>query len=290
MDAGRASRTAVLVCQGRAAAHGRVAVGRFADPVAERLLNEDERRAVRWVREGQAPRDWNQRVAYEAVRASAAVIVPRTVAIDDALRSRLGAQVVILGAGLDARAWRLPELASVDVFEVDHPASQGDKQTRINGLATTARLVRFVPVDFTRQRLDEQLTSAGHRADRATTWIWEGVVPYLSRADVLATLQSVGARSAGGSRLIVNYQAPSAVATLGRLLARGMYGVGRTRSPWANEPIRSTWRPAELAASMRRYGFDVVADDDLLTHAARLNLPVHQRRSLATGRVAVADH
>jgi hypothetical protein len=47
VDADRASRTAVLVCQGRAAAHGRIAAGRFADPVAMALLRDSERVAVR---------------------------------------------------------------------------------------------------------------------------------------------------------------------------------------------------------------------------------------------------
>ncbi|HEV8526766.1 MAG TPA: SAM-dependent methyltransferase, partial [Actinomycetes bacterium] len=42
----RASRTAVLVCQGRAAADGLIAPGRFADPTAMPLLRPDERAAV----------------------------------------------------------------------------------------------------------------------------------------------------------------------------------------------------------------------------------------------------
>ena len=43
---GQASRTAVLVCQGRAAAHDRIAVGRFDDPVAMSLLHGEERKVV----------------------------------------------------------------------------------------------------------------------------------------------------------------------------------------------------------------------------------------------------
>jgi len=39
MGVGAASSTAVLVCQGRATADGRYAVGRFSDPVAEELLD-----------------------------------------------------------------------------------------------------------------------------------------------------------------------------------------------------------------------------------------------------------
>src|SRR5580693_3657243 len=53
------------------------------------------------------------------------VLPLRTLAIDAELRAAIGrgaAQVVILGAGLDGRAWRMPELAQASLFEVDHPA------------------------------------------------------------------------------------------------------------------------------------------------------------------------
>jgi O-methyltransferase involved in polyketide biosynthesis len=122
MQAHQASRTAVLVCQGRAAAHQRIAPNRFSDPTAMTMLRDDERVAVEQVRAGTPPRGWAPRVAFEIVRASAEVIVPRTIAIDEAVRDRPTSQLVILGAGLDGRGWRMTELAGVDVFEVDHPA------------------------------------------------------------------------------------------------------------------------------------------------------------------------
>ena len=126
-----ASRTAVLVCQGRAVADGRSAVGRFADPVAVRLLRAEERTRVDEVRAGTPPQGWQARTAYESVRACAEVVGPRTVAIDEALRARPTGQLVILGAGLDTRAWRLPELAGTHVGVLDDPASQRDKRPRL---------------------------------------------------------------------------------------------------------------------------------------------------------------
>jgi hypothetical protein len=44
-----------------------------------------------------------------------------------------------------------------------------------------------------------------------------------------------------------------------------------------------------MRAQLVRHGFNVVTDDDLLTLAATLPMPVRQRRSLSNGRVAVAD-
>jgi methyltransferase (TIGR00027 family) len=226
---------------------------------------------------------------FESVRASAEVIVPRTVAIDDAVRSRPTPQLVVLGAGLDSRAWRMTGLAGVDVFEVDHPASQSDKRGRLDAITPTARSVTFVAVDLASQRLDNALVAAGHRSDVASTWIWEGVVPYLRARAVVATLRAISALSPEGSRLVVNYQSPSVGAALGRLAVRTMAAVGGGANPWSSEPIRSTWRRPEMDALLARYGFPVATDDDLITLAERLDMRINQTMSLRTGRVAVGD-
>src|SRR5262249_29257435 len=152
---------------------------------------------------------------YEMVKASAEVVVPRTVAIDDAVAEHAAPQVVILGAGLDGRAWRMEALAGAYVCEVDQPASQRDKRDRAAALPAD-RAPRFAPVDFGRDRLADALAAAGHDAAVPTTWVWEGVVPYLTSAEVEATTAGIAALSAPGSRLIVNYQAPSALGRLSR--------------------------------------------------------------------------
>lgn len=279
----------MLVCQGRAVAHGRLAVGRFADPTAAVLLRGPELAGVERVRSGVVPQGWGARVEFEMLRASAEVMVPRTVAIDEAVRARPAPQVVILGAGLDGRAWRMPELADVEVFEVDHPSSQRDKRDRVGDLRALAGSVRFVPVDLTRDRLDAALASAGHQPAVATTWVWEGVVPYLRRAEVTATVEVVSDRSAAGSRLVVNYQSPALSAGVGRLAARAMTALAGRPDPLAGEPRRSSWTPAAMRELLAGHGFTVVSDEDLLTLAGKLPIPVRQRRSLATGHVAVAD-
>jgi len=59
-----ASSTAVLVCQGRATAHGRFGVGRFSDPMARELLAPADRTVVDSVRAGQVPTQASDRLAY----------------------------------------------------------------------------------------------------------------------------------------------------------------------------------------------------------------------------------
>jgi methyltransferase (TIGR00027 family) len=290
MDAGSvASRSAVLVCQGRAAGDGVLAAGRFDDPVAMAMLGEDERGVVEQVRAGTPPQGWGNRMAYELVRACAEGVVPRTVAIDDAVIDSAAPQLVILGAGLDGRAWRLSQLATVRVFEVDHPASQADKLERVGTLAPIAKSLRLVRVDFARGGLGAGLAAAGHDPAIRTTWIWEGVVPYLTREQVQATVGEVAQRSAAGSRLIVNYQAPSVVATIGRLVVRVMNRLGRRADPLAGEPNRSTWTPATMRDLLAAHGFIAGTDQDLLSIASDLSMTVTRRRSLRNGRVVVAD-
>jgi methyltransferase (TIGR00027 family) len=289
MDRTRASATAVLVAQGRAVADGRLAVGRFADPTARWLLRDDELVDVDVARGEAPPRGWSARMGYEMLRANAEVMAPRTVAIDDAVRAAASPQVVILGAGLDGRAWRMAELGGADVFEVDHPASQRDKLDRVGSLTPAARSLHLVPVDLTVDDLDAALAGAGHRPTAPTTWIWEGVVPYLTPLEVEATVRLVAARSAPGSRLVVNYQTASVTATLGRLAARAMAFVARRHDPLAAEPRRSHWSPAAMAGLLDAHGFAVLTDVGLLDVAADLGVDVTHDRSIAPGRVAVAD-
>ncbi|WP_426562766.1 class I SAM-dependent methyltransferase [Angustibacter sp. McL0619] len=288
-QASTASRTAVLVCQGRAAAHGRLVPDRFTDPVAERFLTPDEVRVVEQVRRADPPSDWRQRTAYEQVRACADVVVPRTVAIDDAVRGRPHDQVVDLGAGLDTRAWRMPELSRATLFEVDHPASQSDKRERAGDAPVLAGRLELVPVDFTHDDLDAALHGAGHNGAAPTTWVWEGVVPYLTRAEVTATADVLARRSAAGSRLVVNYQEPGVGAALGRLLLRAVSRLAGSPDPLAGEPRRSSWSAQTMARLLADHGLVVRRDDDLLTLAEQLAMPVTQRGSLRNGRVAVAD-
>ena len=180
----------------------------------------------------------------------------------------------------------MPELAGA-VLEVDQPASQRDKRDRAAELPGPAPL--FVPVDFGHDDLAGALEAAGHRGQTPTTWVWEGVVPYLSRPQVGATLAAVAARSAPGSRVVVNYQAPSLRARLGRLVARVAAGQTERANLWRDEPWRSTWTPRAMRALLTGNGFTVRSDDDLLTLAAALPMTIRQRGSLPSGRVAVAD-
>ena len=277
------------MCQGRAVADGRLAVGRFSDPVAAQLLTAEEHSAVELARSSSAPADGRRRLSVESLRACAEGVVPRTVAIDDAVREAAHGQVVLVGAGLDSRPWRMPELGAAVVFSVDHPDSQADARQRSTALSPTARGLEYVPADLTRRPLDEALAAAStHDPAAATTWVWEGVVPYLTPEQVEATVAALARRSAPGSVLVVQYQSPSRVAALGRRVMGLVARLSGADDPMAEEPWRSAWRPQAMAALLARHGFVVRRDEDLLGIATALGSPSTRRRSLSTGRVAVA--
>ena len=280
MQQGRESQTAVMVCMARAAAHGTTnEVPRFSDPTAVALLPEDARRRIERLHAGAPPANMRERIDRAMIAKRGKMMVARTVAIDDAVRARVPEQLVILGAGLDGRAWRMSELHDTTVFEVDHPDSQREKRARAAALSMSAREVRFVPVDFTRDDLDSALSAAGHDPTKPTTWIWEGVVMYLERAAIEATLRVISDRSASGSRLIVVYHRPALKLRLIGLVLRRI-----------GEPLRSAFTPEQMSDLLARYGFTVVADDDLPTIAGKLAPQLaRDARMLNHLRVATAD-
>jgi methyltransferase (TIGR00027 family) len=284
-----ASATAVLVCQGRAIADGRYAVGRFSDPVARQLLDPSELELIDAVRIGQPPQSGGQRMPLEMVRRTGQAMVPRTIMIDDAIREHPAPQLVVLGAGLDARAWRMAELAGTTVFEVDHPASQRDKLRRLRGLRPLAARVVPVAVDLTREPLGPALEAAGFDQRAVTTWVWEGVVPYLPAEAVRTTLEQVAQLSTPGSQLVVNYQAKSIPVPMMRAVMRVVFWLARQEDVLAREPWRSLWRPGQIQSLLADNGFHTTSDVDLLSGAAGLDLPGGNNGSLGNGRVAVAE-
>jgi methyltransferase (TIGR00027 family) len=200
MKAGRASRTAEMVCLGRALAHGVTEVAQYSDPTAEVLLPPEAKRRLSSLRQGDTGGPMLRAERFIRVR-QADAMVARTVEIDTAIRSAKNPQLVILGAGLDGRAFRMGELSDTVVFEVDHPDSQRDKRERASTLTSQAKELRFVPVNFEKDDLEESLAKAGHDPKLPTTWVWEGVVMYLHPADVEATLRINHLRIATADRL-----------------------------------------------------------------------------------------
>jgi methyltransferase (TIGR00027 family) len=110
----------------------------------------------------------------------------------------------VLGAGFDSRAWRLPILAKLPVFELDHAATAAERRRRIAALAADRSGVISIAIDFDRGQLPEVLSAAGFDPRIVTTVVWEGVTNYLTADAVASALSWVGTL-ASGSTLIFTY-------------------------------------------------------------------------------------
>ena len=167
-------------------------------------------------------------------------------------------QYVVLGAGLDTFACRNP-FAGLNVFEVDHPATQAWKRSRIESaeIAVPDSLT-FVPVDFERQTLAQALDQAGFKADEPAFFSWLGVTPYLARETVLAILQwLISVCSSNG--VVFDYVVPRSSLSP---LSRFRFDLLANRVAAAGEPFVGFFDSDQLTGDLKKMGFGHIEDLD----------------------------
>lgn len=231
----------------------------FVDPFAAALAGEETLARVRARGDGDKGR-----------------IAIRTRFFDDAVLAALArlstAQVVLLGAGLDTRAWRLSPPEGTPkaraVFELDVPEVL-NRKTRV--LAETASVSGSPPLTLAERRVAvhanfarpgwlRALRDAGHDPSVPTIWILEGLLYYLSPDVVDRVLRGAASASAAGSALaasVVNR------ASWARATRRGGKGAKATWASWMDDPDESFgaagWtttivaQPGETRASFGRW-------------------------------------
>ena len=192
-------------------------------------------------------------------------IVERTAFIDDETLRAVTAgidQVVLVGAGYDGRALRFRR-TGVRFFEVDHPATQADKRRRLEALGTPLGNVSFVELDLMSDRVDVALARAGHRDDRPSLFVCEGLVRYLSRVAIGRMLAGLRSRAARGSRLLVTAAESAGVDhRLGRRFYLAAIG----------EPVRSSFTVGEFGRQLARAGWIVEREHRRAERAGRERL------------------
>src|SRR5262245_35198821 len=203
------SRTAAHMAAFRALESARGPSERlFRDAYAARFLSPGERALVALA---QAPAARRVIEAYADMRAPGARSsgIARTRLIDDWIVGECGEgveQLVILGAGYDCRALRLPALANVKVFELDRAQLLARKARRLG--PAPANLVR-APIDFNTEDIGARLLAAGFDPAKRSLFLWEGVTNYMSEAAVAAVLDLAAACKA---TIIFTYVHADAVA------------------------------------------------------------------------------
>ncbi len=243
---GRPSATALRAGL-RRAAHQLWDVPRvFDDPVAVPLVDSTRLSRAKPQRES------------AAAKSTRALLVARARLAEDALAqaaARGVRQYVVLGAGLDTFACRNPH-AGLRVFEVDHPATQAWKRAVLAKAGLNPE-VTFVPVDFTRQTLAQELRAAGWSDAEPTFFSCLGVASYLTAESFLAVLRFVQGLPAGGG---IVFDVPTLSSGLS-LRDRVVRGAVAMKLMLQGEAARARYDPAVLGATLRAIGFQAAVFD-----------------------------
>ncbi len=240
----------------------------FEDPYAERFLSGwaavvTRHRVLRAVFLGLLGRAWP---------GAQGAVACRTRAIDDACREALAggvARVVLVGAGMDARAYRLAEMRTAEVWEFDLPGVQAVKKAAVaRVLGELPAHVTYVPVDLVCERV-----GAG---GRAALVVCEAVSMYLPREAVEQVVEYAGSLP-GGSWFVVTYMT-RAVAEDPR------------HAKWGRRlPVRSSFEPGEVAELLAKHGLRVVEDVGADDYQERYLRPYGRQLRVFEGeRVVVA--
>jgi methyltransferase (TIGR00027 family) len=191
-----------------------------------------------------------------AVPGSWSLITCRKRYIDDKLDEALRSidSVVVLGAGMDTRAYRLARRSDIPVFEVDLPVNIERKKAAVQrAIGRAPASVHLVPLDFERDDLIGALTGCGYRPEARTFFIWEGVTQYLTEDAVRATLGALRATPAG-SRLVFTYVRKDFIDGVNMYDAAILYKRFRQR--------QQVWRfgldPDEVAAFISEYSWHLL--------------------------------
>ncbi|MFN8032942.1 MAG: SAM-dependent methyltransferase [Mycobacterium sp.] len=215
------------------------------------------------------------------MKTMAAYIASRTKHIDEFFTTA-GAngldQVVILAAGLDTRAWRLPWISGTTVYELDQPKVLEFKQRVLDGHnARPATHYVAVPIDL-RQDWPTALQENGFDSSRPTVWSAEGLLPYLPAEAQGLLFERIDELSAESSRITVeafgaDFFAADAVARRKARMAEarraaaeaGHDDIPDTAALWYFEPR------ADVAQWLTEHGWAVETIDapDLMEHYRR---------------------
>ncbi len=187
---------------------------------------------------------------------SAPITLSRARYVEDSLElaAKQGVQqYVILGAGLDTFAFRRPKLLKqLQVFELDHPATQAFKRERLAELGwDLPAQLHLLPVDFAHEDLATALAHSSYDPQVLSFFNWLGVTYYLSRDVLFTTLRAIAKLAPAGSSVIFDYLdqdafIPERTAKRVRLMQEA--------ARMGGEPMKTGLEPSTLAAELTDLG------------------------------------
>src|SRR5215217_3910194 len=166
----------------------------FDDPLAAALAGSE---GFAWLDHMERAQPWGQPALY---------VVVRTRFFDDFLLRASWAtgarQVVLLAAGMDARAFRLGWPPGTRLYELDRPEVIDAKDAVASSAGAHPTCERWaIGVDLGRPSWPEALLSAEYEALEPSVWLAEGLLFYLTEAATRALLGVASVLAAPHSRL-----------------------------------------------------------------------------------------
>ncbi len=245
----------------------------FSDPVVKALVGAPVRLMLQF-----APlRNFTLQQTDAVAKGIYGVQVCRTRFIDDAVQTGLAQgirQLVILGAGLDTRPYRLPGMAEVKVFEVDLPFVQDGKKKQLEKyFGRLPENVTYIPIDFDSQTLEAVFAGTTFEPASRAVFIWEGVTQYITEEAVRQTLSFIG-KSAPGSMLLFTYVLKSIIERRSDIPdAKRMMDTVAKQSPWI-----FGLEPGSIPAYVQSFHLALAADAGSVEYKEKYLQPL--RRSL----------
>lgn len=192
---------------------------------------------------------WMQPIAHQ--------VLARSHHAEARLQASALSQYVIVGAGLDSFHWRRPAWAkNLQVFELDHPATQTMKRARCVARALLGE-PQWVACNFERESAADALRRSAFETTKPAFFAWLGVTHYLKPSATRATLAALAEVAAPGSELVFDYSVPpSQIKASDWPLAAGLGAL----TALLGEPLVGGLKPETLTDWARESGWAVVED------------------------------
>ena len=258
----------------------------FNDPYALHLTSPALRRVCqnrffRWL--------LSREFISESLRPITAQVVSRVRYAEEKLEQAVSkgiSQYVIIAAGFDSFCLRRPDFsAGLQIYEIDHPATQQIKQKRLAEIVDSSpEGVEFLAVDLEKQTIADALSDSSFLKDERAFFSWLGTVPYLSEDAVFNVLRDLVSFAARGSEIVFDYSIPTYMWAQEELQALGriLRIIGRR-----GEPVKSFFEPDAFPDTVSHLGYHIFENisptelnkkyfldrsDGLMIHSAAYNI------------------
>ena len=181
--------------------------------------------------------------------------------------------------------------AGLQIYEMDHPATQQTKQKRLMEiLDSSPKGVEFLAVDLEKRTIADALSASSFLKEKKAFFSWLGTVPYLSEEAVFNVLRDLASFATQGSEIVFDYSIPTYLWDLEerQALMRILRIIGRR-----GEPLKSFFEPNAFSDEVSRLGYHIFENispaelnqkyfldrsDGLVTHSAAYIIHAEIRR------------